>query len=126
MNEIISKNKCTGCTACMNICSKQAISIEIGKDGFKYPIIDQEKCINCGLCKKTCPVLNTKKNDALNKCYVAYSKEKSYSNNSSSGGIFPIIADLILEKNGIVIGAAFDENNKLNHIAITKKEDLQK
>lgn len=126
MKEVLDKNKCSGCTACASICPKQAITMEVGKDGFRYPVINQEKCIDCGLCKKTCPILNTKENKAINKCYVAYSKNEQYSNSSSSGGIFPLIANLILEENGIVIGAAFDKNNKLNHIAITKKEDLIK
>lgn len=126
MEKVLDKNKCTGCTACASICPKQAITMATGEDGFKYPVINQEKCIDCGLCKKTCPVLNTKENKSINKCYVAYSKDKKYSNNSSSGGIFPLIADLILEEKGIVIGAAFDDNNKLNHVAISKKEDLIK
>lgn len=52
MEKVIGLNKCTGCTACLNICPKKAISMVEGQDGFKYPVIDQEKCIDCGLCKK--------------------------------------------------------------------------
>lgn len=127
MKKIIDNNKCTGCTACMNICPKKAISMKIGKDGFKYPVIDQDKCIDCGLCKKVCPVLNTKKNESLNKCYVAYNKdENSRMSRSSSGGIFELIAKKVLENKGIVIGASFDKDNKLTHIAIEKVEDLEK
>lgn len=127
MEEIVEKNKCTGCTACMNICPKQAISMVEDKEGFKHPVIDQEKCINCGLCKKTCPVLNTSKNDSLNKCYVAYNKDKeSTLNKASSGNIFELIAKCVLNANGIVIWAAFDKDNKLNHIAIDNIKDLDK
>lgn len=126
MKEIIEKKKCTGCSACMNICPKKAINMVEGKDGFRYPVIDQDKCIDCGLCKKTCPVLNTKRNDSINKTYVGYSKEDKFKENSSSGGIFPLIASYILDNNGIVIGASFNENNKLEHISITKKKDLIK
>jgi len=126
MQEVIEKKRCTGCTACINICPVNAITMEIDNEGFKYPAIDQNKCINCGLCKKTCPVLNTINNEALNKCYVGYTKEDSYKNGSSSGGIFPLIANYILKENGIIIGASFDKNNKLKHIAITKEKDLNK
>ena len=126
MEEIVSKNKCTGCTACKNICPKNAISMKVGYDGFLYPEIDQSKCINCGLCKKTCPVINTKSNESINKCYVGYAKDEDIRFNSSSGGIFTLLANYVLDNNGIVIGAAFDENNKLNHIAITNKEGLEK
>ena len=62
MKQVLEKSRCTGCTACMNICPKGAITMAEDIDGFKYPVIDQDKCINCGLCVKTCPVLNTKEN----------------------------------------------------------------
>ena len=127
METIVEKKKCTGCTACMNICPKNAISMEIDNEGFKHPVINKDKCIDCGLCKKTCPVLNTTSNKSLNKCYVAYNKDEvSCKNKASSGSIFELIAKLILNENGIVIGAAFDENNKLNHIAIDNIKDLDK
>ena len=124
MKEILSKENCTGCTACMNTCPKQAINFVEGQDGFKYPVIDQEKCIDCGLCKKTCPVLNSKENKSINECYVAYNKDENERLNASSGSIFSLVANYILENNGIVVGAAFDDNNHLRHIAIEKKEDL--
>ena len=126
MKQVLEKSRCTGCTACMNICPKGAITMVEDTDGFKYPVIDQDKCINCGLCVKTCPVLNTKENKSLNKCYVGYNKDEEVRLNSSSGGIFSLIANHILDQKGIVIGAAFNENNELKHIAIEKNKDLNK
>lgn len=126
MEKTIEREKCTGCTACMNVCPKHAITMEVDNEGFKHPLIDQKKCIDCGLCKKTCPVINTNNNDSLNECYVAYAKDGEYKNNSSSGGIFPLLANKVLEDKGIVIGAAFDKANNLKHIAITKKDELIK
>lgn len=126
MEKVLEREICSGCTACANICPKEAITMKKGIDGFKHPVINQEKCINCGLCKKTCPVLNTKNNNSINKCYAAYCNDDEYTNNSSSGGLFSLIANYVLEENGIIIGAAFIENNKLNHIAISKKEELKK
>ena len=125
MDKIIDKNLCTGCTSCMNICPKGAIDMIEDNDGFKYPVIDKSKCINCGLCKRTCPVLNTTNNNSINKCYVGYAKDESIRFNSSSGGIFSVIANFILKNNGIVIGVSFDDN-KLKHIAITENKDLSK
>ncbi|MBP3920944.1 MAG: Coenzyme F420 hydrogenase/dehydrogenase, beta subunit C-terminal domain [Bacilli bacterium] len=77
------------------------------------------------MCRKKCPVLNAKENDSINKCYVAYNRDKNECLNASSGSIFSLVANYILENNGIVVGAAFDENNKLKHIAVEKKEDLE-
>lgn len=126
MEQVLEKSKCTGCTACMNICPKGAITMQEDNTGFKYPVIDQEKCINCGLCKKTCPVLNTKENKSINECYVGYNKDEEVRLNSSSGGIFSLIANYILDQKGIVIGAAFNKENELKHIAIEKNKDLKK
>ena len=44
-----NKNKCCGCTACMNICPKKAISMKEDEEGFLYPIVDEEKCVECEL-----------------------------------------------------------------------------
>lgn len=125
MKQIINRNLCTGCTSCMNICPKNAINFVEENDGFKYPIIDQAKCIDCGLCKKTCPVLNNKSNSSLNNCYVGYNKDSKERLNASSGSIFSTIANYILDNNGIVVGATFDKDNHLKHVAIEKKEDLE-
>ena len=126
MKQVLEKSRCTGCTACINICPKGAITMVEDTDGFKYPVINQDKCINCGLCVKTCPVLNTKENESLNKCHVGYNKSEEVRSNSSSGGIFSLIANYILEQKGIVIGAAFNKENELKHIAIEKTKDLNK
>lgn len=125
MKQIVDKSLCTGCTACANICPRGAINFKEDDEKFKYPTINQEKCIDCGLCKKICPIINKKKNTSLNICYAAYAKDNEIRDNGSSGGIFEIIANYILEQNGIVIGAAFDEKLKLRHIAISKKEELK-
>ena len=124
MKEIVNKRLCTGCTCCMNNCPKGAISFKEFSDGFEYPVIDQDKCIDCGLCKRTCPVLNTSKNASFNKCYVGYNKDFNERLNASSGSIFSLVANYTLDNKGIVVGAAFDEDNHLKHISVEKKEDL--
>ena len=123
MDKIVERKLCTGCTACANICPKKAIKMGIDEEGFKYPVIDQNKCVNCGLCQKTCPVLGKSNNTSINDCYVSYAKDEKLRKNASSGGVFPLIANYVLKNNGIVIGAAFD-NNKLKHIAIKEKKFL--
>ena len=71
MNQIIEKNKCSGCHACLNICPKKAIYMEEDEKGFLYPNINQDKCINCGMCKKVCPILNSKMSEeVIQKAYA--------------------------------------------------------
>lgn len=126
MIEIVSKKLCTGCSACMNVCPKHAIKMEVNREGFMVPVVDKNMCISCGLCKKVCPVLNTKKNDSINLCYVGYNNDKTERFTSSSGAVFSLIANYVLDNNGLVIGAMFDENNKLRHVAIEDKKMLDK
>ncbi len=49
------KENCTGCMACNSVCPKKAIAIKCDNEGFCYPIISLEKCINCGLCENVFP-----------------------------------------------------------------------
>lgn len=126
MKEVLEKSKCTGCTACYNSCPKQAIKMVIDNEGFKRPAIDTDKCVDCKKCQKVCPVINSEENKGNINCYVAYSKQKLIKESSSSGGIFDIIARKILRNNGIVIGAMFDENMNLNHMAIENENELDK
>lgn len=126
-NILENKNSCCGCTACYNICPKNAISMVLDEEGFKRPIIDEDKCVNCGLCKKSCPVLNSTENYSINKCYVGYNKSDiSRMNNASSGSIFELIAEEVINQNGIVIGACFNNQNKLIHKYINNISDINK
>lgn len=57
--------ECCGCTACYAICSQGAITMISDEEGFKYPQIDEKKCIGCGICLKTCPIKNAKRGSKL-------------------------------------------------------------
>ena len=120
---------CTGCRMCEQICPKGAISMKQDDEGFIVPIIDKEKCINCGLCFKRCPQLNSvnvenKLEEPLT--YAAKNKSVTEQTNSSSGGLFSVLANFVIENNGNVYGASFDSNLRLHHTKVTKKEDLYK
>lgn len=123
--DFIEKNICTGCTACANICPKNAISMKTDDKGFKHPIIDEEKCINCDLCKKTCPALNQKKENKELEVYICYNKNENERMNSSSGGIFILLAKEILNNNGVIVGAIMDEDYVVRHKIAHNIEELQ-
>ena len=109
-NILVAKNQCCGCSACQDVCPKNAITMVEDKEGFLYPAIYETKCVDCGMCYKVCPNINVKPKESLLKAYAAYYKNEEIRFKSSSGGIFSLIAEDILKKNGIVYGAAFDEN----------------
>ncbi len=126
MIEIKNKSNCCGCTACKNICPKNAIVMLEDEKGFKYPQIDKQKCINCGLCEMVCPIL--KKSVPIEKmiAYAAINKDETIRMNSSSGGIFTLLAENIIQKGGAVFGVELDENFHAKHTYIEKIEDIEK
>lgn len=95
-------------------------------EGFKYPVIDRKKCIECGKCLRTCPILNKQKTNKVTLSYIAINKEKKQRLKSASGGIFSVIALNVLEHGGVVFGAAYDADFQVRHIAIEDKKDLHK
>ena len=121
----LEKKECCGCTACLSACPKQCISMVPDEEGFLYPVIDKNLCINCGLCEKVCPV-NTPVYDNMNPAvYAAYVKDEKQRMQSTSGAIFYVIANWIIGQGGIVYGAAFDKDFKLKHIGVESLSELQ-
>lgn len=128
--ENLEKIKCTGCASCMNICPVDAIQMRDNEEGFLYPQIDQEKCISCGLCARHCPEMNQ---DAIElyrkekkKVYAAMA-EDSIREKSSSGGMFSVLAEYVLEKGGYVCGAVYSEDYcSVFHKIIFSKDELGK
>ena len=125
--ELNYKEECCGCTACSNICPKGAITMIEDEEGFKYPHVDKTKCINCGLCKKVCPIRNREKEEQVEqKAYILNNKNNKIRMQSTSGGAFTAIAEYVLEREGIVFGATFDKEFNVHHIYVTKPEELEK
>jgi coenzyme F420-reducing hydrogenase beta subunit len=115
MEKIVEYKLCNGCTACSNSCPMGAISMKENLDGFLYPFIDQSKCTDCGICQKKCPILNQKSNFKMSKAYACYNNNDKERLNSSSGGIFILIAKKVIENGGVVFGVSFDDKFSVSH-----------
>lgn len=115
------KEQCCGCTACLHACPKGAISMVADEEGFLYPSVNEEKCVECELCKKVCAF--QKETPSLGKAIAVYAAKasKEIREKSSSGGLFTVLSDKILENGGVVYGAAFDKNFKAVHIRAEEK-----
>lgn len=124
MINIKEKEQCCGCSACYNICPQNAIIMEEDKKGFKYPKVNIEKCINCKLCEKVCPIINNKEGVNKTKAYASINKDDEIRKESSSGGIFTLLAEEVIEMDGVVFGAAFDENFNVIHKCIKNKNEI--
>ena len=121
------KKNCCNCTACMNICPKQAITIKPDENGFSFPEIDRDLCIECGLCNKVCAFQNVPitGNEPIS-TYVAINKNSEVLLSSASGGIFGALASLVLEKNGVVFGCAYNNDMEPEHIYVDNLQDIKK
>ena len=126
MIKIEKKSECSGCHACYNACPVNAIKMVEDEKGFLYPIVSEEKCIKCGFCDKICPIINKKIRENKIQCYAAINKDDEIRKDSSSGGIFNLIAINILNRNGVVFGAMFDNDFSVVHGKITSIDELTK
>ncbi|MDD4320860.1 MAG: 4Fe-4S dicluster domain-containing protein [Acidaminococcaceae bacterium] len=124
-----NKQDCCGCTACKSICSEQAISMLPDEEGFQYPEINRNLCVECGLCKKVCVFQNgytTSDNYNQPEVYALKHRFDEVRKNSSSGGAFTAISDYILSKKGLICGAAYDENFYVAHQRAETAEERNK
>ena len=123
------KNECCGCTACMSVCPRKAISMSPDDKGFLYPVIDKDKCIECGLCTRTCSFGKTSHkfhSDVPLKAYGAKHKDSDIRANSRSGGCFTAISDYVLENNGCVFGARLLDDLSVQHVLAESKSERDK
>ena len=122
--KLADRTRCTGCTACASGCPKDAITMVRDREGFAYPVIDGEACVRCGHCTAICPILRQRPQGPMPAVFAAWNKNDAIRKDSTSGGVFTLLAEYILESGGVVFGAAFDAEQHLRHIACFRKEDL--
>lgn len=115
MIRLTNKSDCCGCSACVQRCPKQCVSLYEDEEGFLYPQIDYSKCIDCGLCEKVCPTLNTGTPSPPLKCYAAVHPDEQVREASSSGGVFTMLAESVIDDGGVVFGAKWSNNWEVIH-----------
>lgn len=122
---IIKEDQCFGCSACFNKCPRKAIKMEYNSEGFLFPKIQTNLCIQCGQCTEVCPVLHIKyRNEKEPDCYAVMADDE-IRKKSSSGGMFTLLAEYILDQGGYVCGAVYsDDWMTVNHIIISDKSEL--
>ncbi len=122
------KEDCCGCRSCEQICPRGCISMQEDFEGFRYPVVNETRCIHCGLCISHCPMIEepSMDNHRLQEplVYAARLKNDEILLQSSSGGMFTAFAEETLKKDGVVFGCELDENLVARLVCVSKKNDL--
>ncbi len=122
--KVVKNGTCTGCSVCAQVCPKQAITMRENDGGFLNPVIDGSKCVNCGLCLKKCISENpVYKNNPEPECYAMMANDELRMV-SSSGGMFSVAAEYVLDHGGYVCGAVYNGDFSVKHVVISNTKDL--
>lgn len=127
MIEVNKKQDCCGCTACATICPQKCIEMKWDEEGFLYPFVDISRCTHCNACDKVCPIKNPvieRKVDQ--KGFLIQNLDDEIRKESTSGGAFTAIAISIINKGGVVFGAAYDAEFSVHHIYVECIEELRR
>lgn len=109
------KADCCGCEACVQRCPKGCIDFREDAEGFRYPQVDTERCIDCGSCERVCPVIHRDEPRAPQQVFAAKNPDEEVRSASSSGGVFSMLAQSTIDHGGVVFGAGFDEHWAVVH-----------
>jgi len=121
---LANKDICTGCSACHDACEFGCIEMVFNNEGFRIPIIDEKCCVDCKRCQQVCPAINESPRNRVKKLFAAWQKDESKLLQSTSGGVFRALAEVVISDGGVVFGAAFDENLRLLHSRADNVENL--
>lgn len=126
MINVTNPAECCGCTACATVCNHNAITMQPDALGFLYPVVDHEKCMDCGLCNNVCS-FNDNYDTSLNitppDVYLARHKNMDEVMKSRSGAAFVAISDYILELGGVVYGAGYNNHFRVEHKRATTRDE---
>lgn len=124
--QINRPEKCSGCTACSQVCPKQCIIMKPDAEGFVYPIVDERICVECGRCNMICPVLHHDGGKVPQKVLAGKNKNEKTRLTSSSGGVFYELSKQFIQNGGVVYGCAMDEDMVARHICVESIDALDK
>ena len=125
-----NKKLCSGCGACTQACSHKALTMQPDKEGFLYPILDEEKCIQCGLCDVICPMISESHQENMNPegfAYLVTTKDRNLTLNSATVGLCTYLSKDCIQDNGVSFGVVLNESEwKANHVCADSASMIEK
>lgn len=124
MISIQNKKDCCGCSACVQRCPRQCIALIEDEEGFLYPQVNLDSCIDCGLCERVCPMIHQSSPRQPLNVYAAINPNDEVRHSSSSGGLFIPLAEKVIESGGVVFGVKWNHHFEAVHAYTEIKEGL--
>lgn len=126
MQSIPAKN-CNGCTACFSVCPRNAIDMISNAEGFVYPVIIQDKCVNCGLCEAVCPEIHPPKiSEAYYGGYIAQSQKQEVLDTCTSGGFIDALNEYVISTyKGYCAGVTYDDKFVPSHKMTNDRDEIK-
>lgn len=124
MIDVLDNKQCCGCGACVQACPKQCVEMETDAEGFSYPKVNFGICIDCHQCEKVCPMLQSTETVTPRSVEAMRFEDTQKRIESSSGGAFTAIAEEIIKRGGVVFGAAWTEDWRVEHRYCERIEEL--
>lgn len=126
MELFAEKARCCGCMACVDICPHDAVAIKRDPEGFLYPELRQELCTDCKRCQTVCPMPGKAVGEGRRRYFAVQAKDQAMREAGASGGVFPVLAEYVLKRGGVVYGAAFDDSMRVVHQRIAGRDALDR
>lgn len=124
MIHVLKKEECCGCGACAQRCPLQCITMQQDNQGFLYPLVNLSLCINCHQCERVCPVINQNPTKIPIAVYAGINQNEEIRYVSSSGGVFTLLAEEVINRRGVVFGARFDDSWSVFHDFVQTVDDI--
>ena len=128
MPQLAQYKECTGCMACVDSCNHNALQTLLNTEGHIVPMIDDSKCVNCGLCEKACPIMGKLpySESPIANAFAGWARDNQVRKKSATAGAFSALAQYVLSKGGVVCGASIVDGVHVKHICINNEDELWK
>lgn len=119
------KADCCGCELCSQTCPKSTITMRQDEEGFLYPYINEEGCIDCNRCIKVCPMKTMGRESVpIIKGYGGFANNTEDVKKSASGGYATVVSRSFIQKmKGVVYGVRYSDNFEDVLFSRVEKED---
>lgn len=128
VNQYLPQERCMGCGSCVSVCPVNAIQLEADEWGVYRAIVNEDKCVDCRLCKSRCAAVSLPRNLNSSKpiSYAFITSDRDELMSCASGGAGTVFSKTAIDLGGVVVGTAWKSDFSTEQIIVDKKEELDK